>query len=336
MGEPVKPVAVLAMAAHLPRRLFPPPLTDRLHAVVDVDFDHVLTDFTTTDSVLADAEVLITGWGCPMIDEPVLAAAPRLRAVVHAAGTVKGHVGAAVFDRKIAVSSAASANAVPVAEYTIAMILLANKGIGAMARRYRAERRPLDLVVDYPDTGNLGRTVGIVGASRVGRRVLRLLAPFDLPVLLADPFLTPAEAARLGAEHVELDELFARSDVVSVHAPALPETRGLVGARLLASMANGTTLINTSRGCLVDHDALVRELRTGRISAVLDVTQPDVPPADSPLWELPNVLLTPHAAGALGNELGRLGACVVDELARFTAGEPLRHAIDPVRLAAMA
>lgn len=336
MGEPLRPKAVLAMTDHLPRRLFPPPLADRLHAVVDVDLDHVFTDFATTDSVLADAEVLITGWGCPMIDEPVLAAAPRLRAVVHAAGTVKGHVGAAVFDRHIAVSSAVSANAVPVAEYTIAMILLANKDVLAMSRRYRAERRRLDLVVDYPDTGNLGRTVGIVGASRVGRRVLRLLAPFDLPVLLTDPFVTAAEAARLGAERVELDELFARSDVVSVHAPALPETRGMIGARQLAALANGATLINTSRGSLVDQEALVRELRTGRISAVLDVTDPEVPQPDSPLWELPNVLLTPHVAGALGNELGRLGACVVDELARFAAGEPLRHAVDPVRLASLA
>ena len=160
MADPVRPVAVLAMTGHLPRRLFPPPLTDRLHAVVDVDFDHVRTDFATVDSVLADADVLITGWGCPMIDESVLAAAPRLRAVVHAAGTVKGHVGAAVFDRNIVVSSAASANALPVAEYTIAMILLANKDVLAMARRYRAERRQLDLVVDYPETGNCRRGDG--------------------------------------------------------------------------------------------------------------------------------------------------------------------------------
>ncbi len=336
MSEPVRPVAVLAMTEHLPRRLFPPPLTDRLHAVADVDFDHVLTDFTTVDSVLAEADVLITGWGCPVVDESVLSAAPRLRAVLHAAGSVRGHVGAAVFDRGIAVSSAASANAVPVAEYTIAMILLANKDVLAMSRRYRAERRSLDLVVDYPETGNLGRTVGIVGASRVGRRVLALLAPFDLPVLLADPFITPSEASRLGAERVEPDELFARSDVVSVHAPALPETRGLVTARLLAAMPNGATLINTSRGSLVEHDALVRELRTGRISAVLDVTEPDVPPAGSPLWDMPNVLLTPHAAGALGNELGRLGACVVDELTRFADGMPMRHTIDPVLLASLA
>lgn len=340
MVEPLteRPIAVLAMAPHLPRRLFPAPLDQSLHAVANIDLDVVLTEFgtPTTRELLAGADVLITGWGCPLIDDAVLAAAPRLRAIVHAAGTVKGHVSEGVFATGIPVSSAASANAVPVAEYTLAMILLANKAVLPMSRRYRAERTKLDVVVDYPDVGNLGKTVGIVAASTVGRAVLRLLAPFDLPVLLADPFVTSAEAAALGAEHVELPELFARSDVVSLHAPALPETRGLVTARLLASMPNGATLINTAHGSLVDTEALVAEVLTGRISAVLDMTEPEVPPAESPLWELPNVLLTPQAAGAVGNELPRLGGCVVDELARIATGQPMRYAIDPLRLASMA
>jgi phosphoglycerate dehydrogenase-like enzyme len=341
VGEPVtstRPVAVLAMAAHLPARLFPPPVAGLLHDAVDVDTTSVLTEFTSVAAraTLADAEVLVTGWGCPPIDADVLAAAPRLRAVVHAAGSVKGHVGQVVFDRGIVVSSAANANALPVAEYTLAMILLANKDVLAMARRYRERRDRLDLVVDYPDTGNLGATVGIVGASVIGRRVLALLAPFDLRLLLADPYVSDAEAVELGAEHVELTELCTRSDVVSVHAPSLPETRGMISAALLAALPDGATLINTSRGALVDQDALVAELATGRISAVLDVTEPEVPPADSPLWDLPTVLLTPHAAGALGTELARLGACAADEVARFATGRPLRCAVDPARLALLA
>ena len=198
-----------------------------------------------------------------------------------------------------------------------------------MAQRYRAERRPLDLVDDYPATGNFGRTVGIVGASRVGRRVLRLLTSFDLHLLLADPDVTDADAAELGAERVDLPVLFQRSNVISLHAA---ETRGLVTAELLAAMPDGSTLINTSGGALIDHDALLRHLRTGRISAVLDVTEPDLPAADSPLWDLPNVLLTPHAAGALGTELARLGECAVDEVARLAAGEPLAFAVDSASL----
>lgn len=340
MGEPLnrRPVAVLAMAPHLPRLLFPTPLDASLHAIAHIDLDTVLTDFTATidRQLLAGAQILVSGTGGPVVNEAVLADAPALRAIVHATGSVQGHVTDAVFAAGIQVSSAAAANAVPVAEYTIAMILLANKDVLAMSRRYRAERTALDLIRDYPDTGNLGRTVGVVGASTVGRAVLRRLMSFDLPVLLADPFVTPAEAADLGAEHVELAELCARSDVITLHAPALPETRGLIDAKLLAGLPNGATLINTAAGTLVDPAALVAELRTGRISAVLDVTEPDVPPPDSPLWELPNVLLTPRAAGAVGNELARLGGCVVDELARFAAGQPMRYAVDPVRLASTA
>jgi phosphoglycerate dehydrogenase-like enzyme len=317
MGERVdRPTVVLAMAPHLPARLFPPPVAERLRAVADVLGE--ITEFGSADaqSLLANADVLVTGRGAPPVDATVLAGAPRLRAVIHAGGSVADN--AAALDRGIVVSTANCADALPVAEYTLAMILLANKDVRAMAQRYRAERRPLDLVDDYPATGNFGRTVGIVGASRVGRRVLRLLSSFDLHLLLADPDVTDADAAELGAERVDLPVLFQRSNVISLHAP---ETRGLVGAELLAAMPDGATLINTSGGALIDHDALLRHLRTGRISAVLDVTEPDLPAADSPLWDLPNVLLTPHAAGALGTELARLGEYAVDEIARLAARE---------------
>jgi phosphoglycerate dehydrogenase-like enzyme len=329
MGEQVdRPAVVLAMAPHLPARLFAPRVAERLHAVADVLGE--ITEFGSADaqSLLAKADVLVTGWGAPPVDAAVLAATPRLRAVIHAGGSVA----AAVVDRGIVVSSATYADALPVAEYTLAMILLANKDIMAMAQRYRAERRPLDLIDDYPATGNFGRTVGIVGASRVGRRVLRLLTSFDLHLLLADPDVTDADAAELGAERVDLPVLFQRSNVISLHAP---ETPGLVSAELLAAMPDGATLINTSGGTLIDHDALLRHLRTGRISAVLDVTEPDLPAADSPLWDLPNVLLTPHAAGALGTELARLGECAVDEVARLAAGEPLAFAVDSARPASL-
>jgi phosphoglycerate dehydrogenase-like enzyme len=322
MGEQVdRPAVLLAMAPHLPARLFAPPVAERLRAVADVLGE--ITEFgsAAARSLLAQAEVLITGWGVPPLDDAVLAGTPRLRAVIHAGGSVTEH---AVLGRGIVVSSANRANTLPIAEYALAMILLANKDVRAMAQRYRAERRPLDVVDDYPAAGNFGRTVGIVGASRVGRRVLRLLSSFDLRLLLADPDVTEADAAELGAERVDLPALFERSNVISLHAP---ETRGLVSAELLAAMPDGATLINTSGGAMIDHDALLRHLRTGRISAVLDVTEPDLPAADSPLWDLPNVLLTPHAAGALGTELARLGECAVDEVARLAAGEPLAFAV---------
>ncbi|HEX4222210.1 MAG TPA: hydroxyacid dehydrogenase [Pseudonocardiaceae bacterium] len=322
---------VLAMAEHLPPLLFGPAERDAL----GLDFDAVLTEFDSAraKAALAEAEVLITGWECPPID---VADVPKLRAVVHAAGSVRGHVGPEVFARGIMVSSAAWANALPVAEYTVAMILLAGKDTFAIARRYRETRTRIDLVTDYPNIGNFGRTVGIVGASLVGRGVLRLLAPFDLELLVNDPYLSTTDAEELGAELVGLDELFRRSQVLSIHAPALPETRGMVDSARLALLPDGATLINTARGSLVDQDALENELRTGRISAVLDVTEPEVLSTGSALWDLPNLVITPHLAGSVGTELRRMGASAVAEVLRVVAGQPLRHEVRAAALATLA
>jgi phosphoglycerate dehydrogenase-like enzyme len=321
---------VLAMPASLPGRLFRGESAKRLRALVGDDWGPPLTGFTSDTELerLGRARVLLTGWGSPVIDANALAHAPRLQAVVHAAGTVKSHVTPAVFARSVQVSSAADANAVPVAEYTLAMILLANKAVPTLAREYRARPEAIDLIAEYPDIGNHGKTVGLVGASRIGRRVAELLRPFDVEVLVSDPYLDDVGAASLGVRRVELDDLFPACDIVSLHAPAIEETKGMVGARRLAAMRTGATLINTARGSLVDQDALIAELLQGRISAVLDVTEPEITPADSPLWDLPNVVLTPHVAGSLGNELARLGSQALDEVLRVIAGEPLRHAVD--------
>ncbi|GAA3800655.1 hydroxyacid dehydrogenase [Sphaerisporangium flaviroseum] len=323
-------VVELAMYPELPGRLFAPAVATRLRTAARVDLASPLTEFRSPEARerLRRATILLTCWGSPPLDEQALADAPRLRAVVHAAGTVKGHLPPAVFARGIQVSSAAAANAVPVAEYTLAMILLANKAVPALAREYHARREDLALLRRGHDVGNHGRVVGVIGASRIGRRVLELLRPFDLEPLLADPHVDAGTAASLGARLVGLDQIFALSDVVSVHAPATPRTRGMVTAGRLAAMRDGATLINTARGSLVDQDALIAELVTGRLSAVLDVTEPEVPPADSPLWELPNVVLTPHLAGSLGNEVARLGAAAADEVLRLAAGEPLLHRVD--------
>lgn len=320
---PRRPLTTLAMAPRLPRQLFAPDVLARLRAAADVDPDHVLSDY----GALGDAEVLLTSWGAPPVDAAALANAPRLKAIVHAAGSVKRIVGADCWRRGIVVSSAAGANAVPVAEYTLAMVLLAGKRVLTAAHDYhrRGGRPPI-----REPTGNYGRTVGIVGASRVGRRVVELLRPFDLEVVVSDPLLDDPDS--LGVRRVELDELCAASDVVSLHAPAVPATRHMIGRRQLGLMRDGATLINTARGALVDHAALLAELAVGRISAVLDVTEPEPLPVDSPFFDLPNVLVTPHVAGAQGLEVQRLGASAVAELERYARGLPFEHPVTPAQL----
>lgn len=302
---------------------------ERIEARCTVRDREPLADLSAPEAraTLAEAEILLTSWGAPRLDADVLAAAPNLCLVAHAAGTVKDLIDESFWERGILLSSAAAANAVPVAEFTLAAILFANKGVLRLRDHYRDHRRWTLWTDVVPGLGNYRRTVGLVGASRIGRRVIELLRPHDLRVLVHDPYLTDDDAAVLGVETAELDPLLAASDVVSLHAPSLPETHHLLDARRLALLRDGATLINTARGALVDLDALTAELVGGRIDAVIDVTEPEVLPADSPLYELPNVLLTPHIAGSQGTETQRMATLAIDEIERFLDGEPLLHGV---------
>ncbi|MGY3060690.1 phosphoglycerate dehydrogenase-like enzyme [Streptomyces sp. TE3672] len=335
---PNRPRAAVAMKPGAATALLDARSVAALDEVCDLADLPALDDFTTdrARAVLADVEILVTGWGCPPLDAAALAAAPRLRAVVHTAGSVRGHITEQCWDRGIEVSSAAAANALPVAEYTVAMILLSGKRVLERAREYRAERRRDNWLATPATVGNHGRTVGILSASLIGRRVIELLRPYDLPVLLHDPYVTDAEAAALGVRPVGLAELFAQSDVVSVHTPLLPSTRGLVDRELLTSMRPDAVLINTARGAVVDQEALTDVLRQDRIRAILDVTDPDPLPAAHPLWDCDNALITPHLAGSQGNEWQRLVGLAVGEIGRWAAGDGFAHSVRRERLAFLA
>nr|WP_308376929.1 hydroxyacid dehydrogenase [Streptomyces sp. ISL-99] len=315
--------ALIAMRPDVARLALPDDVRARLASVCDVP-DLVADDFGRPEArkALSRADVLISGWGCPRVGASVLADAPRLRAVMHAAGSVKQVLAPAVWERGLTVSSAASANAGPVADYTVAAIHLSAKRAFRTAGEYRAGR-PQDLTVS-PATGFLGRTVGVVGASKTGRPVLERLAGTGVRLLVHDPYPDAARAAAaLGAEPVDPDALLTASDIVSLHAPLLPGTRHLIDARALGLLRDGAVLINTARGGLVDTDALAAHCADGRIDAVLDVTEPEPLPPGHVLLGLPNVLVTPHIAGAMGTEVRLLGEFAVAEAERFLRGEPL-------------
>lgn len=331
-----RPEVALAMASESLRdSLLPAPIMDRLTAVADVNTT-VLTDFTSEEAchVLATADALITGWGAPRVTPEVLASAPQLQVVAHAAGSIRSVFDPRCYEHGLVVTTAAQANAWPVAQWSLAMILLAGKRALPRSRTF-ATSRTHGTHLGLP-VGNALRTVGIIGASRIGRLVLDLLAAHDFNVVLADPTLTADQARKLGAELVDLDELMATADTISLHAPILESTKGMITAELLASMKDGATFINSARGILVDHDALRAEAATGRIDLILDVTWPEPLDADDPLWDLPNVWITPHLAGAQGTELAWLGESAVAEIEALASGTPYRHAVDAATYAQMA
>jgi phosphoglycerate dehydrogenase-like enzyme len=289
-------------------------------------------DFSGPQSAhdLKDVEVLLTSWGSPQLTAQHLDRLPRLQAVFHCAGGVRPLVTEDFWDRGIVITSAADANAMPVAEFTFSSIVLAGKRAQYFARTAGDSAGQASGLVDRASLGNHHGAIGIIGFSRIGRRVVHMLAQLTgTTVLVSDPYARRADVEALGAKLVPLEELLPKVRVLSIHAPELPETRHMIGARELAALPTGATVVNTARGSLIDHDALLAECRAGRLDAVLDVTDPEPLPPDSPLLSLPNVSITPHIAGSLGAESGLLVDSALDELENYTSGRPLRFRLLP-------
>lgn len=308
---------------------FQEPQLRRLRGLVELE-EPIVTDDLDAAHVrrrLREVEVLVTSWGCPRLTTARLADAPRLRAIFHCAGTVRTFITEEVWRRGILVTNAADENAIPVAEFTLAAIIFAGKKAPFLAADARAHREDWSYAARRGELSNRGRTIGVVGFSRVGRRVVERLRSLEVTVLVADPYADAAEVSAAGARLVPLPELLPRCDVLTLHVPALPSTRHLIGAPELALLQDGTTVINTARGAVLDTRALERECAGGRLDAILDVSDPEPLPATSPLYDLPNVMITPHIAGSLGSETRRMSESALDELERYLSGRPPRAAV---------
>lgn len=309
------------MQSGLAGELFTSAMLDDLRTVVTLDETVVSELDDRGRSAVRDAEIVIGGWGAPRISP---ADAPKLRSVVYLGGVAATCLeDVAEWSRRgLAAANARSINARPVAEYALAMILLDGKDAFAAGR---AARHAAPAGSPPAHFGNFRRTVGIVGLSQTARALIELLRPFELDVSVYSPELTPTMADALGVEMRTLEDVMAHSDIVSLHQPLTAATRGQIDRRLLSLMRDGTTLLNTARGAVVDQDALVERLRDGGIRAILDVTDPEPLPEDHALRSLPNVVLTPHIAGSLGTELHRMGQNAIEEVRRFIEGVPFRH-----------
>lgn len=312
--------------------IYPPFIRSQIEELVEMNpLNQTLDSIRSNPSLLEQADVIFSGWGGVKMDEMFLEAAPRLKAVFYGAGSVKPIVTDAFWERNIAITSSYAANAVPVAEYALSQILFALKGGWQFARLMKETGGYPQSRNDIFDeiAGGYGSCVGIVSLGMIGRRVCELLSAFDVNIIVYDPFVSREEAAKLNVVLCSLDELFRKADVVSLHAPFLKETEGMITGKHFASMKKWASFINTSRGAIVRESEIIEVLRQRPdLQAVLDVTYPEPPETGSPLFELPNVTLTPHIAGAqtLG-ERARLGSYMVEELKRFVNGKPLKWQI---------
>jgi phosphoglycerate dehydrogenase-like enzyme len=278
-------------------------------------------------TLLPPADACLTSWGVAQLDTEVIAAAPRLQAMAHMGSSVKRFVSEALWAQNVHVTTAGPALAEDVAITALGLMIVGLKHIWPLGQHIRAggwRESPA-----WPSREIRHKVVGIVGGSHVGRHLIRLLEPFEVHVLLFDPFVTTEQAVEIGAEKVpDLELLLSRADIVSLHAPAKPDTRHMLNAGRLALMKDTALLSNTARGELIDEVALIAELERGRFFAFLDVTDPEPPLPDSPLRRLDNVVVLPHLAGCI-EDCTHMGSMAVEELRRFFAGEPPLYQVTP-------
>lgn len=318
-------------------RVFTEKVFSRLNSQFDVTQLANGKDRNCTSEEVAEAipgfAALITGWGTPRLSPEVFERADSLRIISHSAGSVKRMLLECAYDyvipRGICVFSANRAIAYNVAEHTIGLMIVACRRIFDHALMLRSAQDGWPDRMLRPNAQYLsGSTVGIVSASEVGRKVIKLLKPFDTKTLVFDPYLTEEEAVVLGVKKVELMDIFSQSDIVSVHTPLLPETKSMINHTHFRALKDGAVFINTSRGDVLDEQALISEIKTGRIVAALDVAKVEPLPKDSPLLVLENVIVTPHLAGSGHYGYAQIGEGAVRALEDFFAGRPVEGAIN--------
>ena len=348
------PTILVTLDPSLYQELFTPQADQALRQLGHVVYREKEARITSAELIkcIAGCDVVITGWGLPAFTDEVLAAADRLRMIAHSGGSIKRRLPPPVFERNIVVTHAAPAIAPAVAEMALLLTLL------LLRRAYLADQmlksgrpwqsaRSLELGQQpgAPPMSQqamrlgyelVGLRVGVIGAGYTGRSFIELLVALNAEIWVYDPYLDQQWAAEMGVRQVSLDDLLANCPVVSLQAPVTEETYHMIGARELGLLMDGAALVNTARAPLVDPDALLAELKTGRIQVALDVFHQEPLPEDSPFRRLENVVLTPHIAGATVQGRHRQGQLIVDEIARFLAGEPLHYQVTGGMLATMA
>lgn len=309
-----------------------------LQKLTDIEKKVYIKEEVLRDPALfSDIAFIFSTWGMPEFTEnEIKLCFPSLKCVFYGAGTVQSFA-RPFLNCGVKVFSAWAANAVPVAEFTVAQIILANKGYFLTNRLYHAEGRKSAGAAFKKCNGNYGETVGIIGAGMIGKLVIGILKQYNLKVIVFDPFLSDEKADELGVEKCELGELFARAFVVSNHLANNEQTKGMLHYDHFCRMRENAVFINTGRGAQVVEDDLVRALaERPDLTALLDVTYPEPPVENHPFYTLPNCLLTPHIAGSAGDEVARMGEYMLTDCQAYLSGELCHYEVTEKMLETMA
>ncbi len=309
-------------------RVMRPEDQEKLKAEFEVTFNRSdkMPDTKAIARRIADYDILMGGWGTPPLTAEVFERAKRLKMYAHLAGSVKHILSPEVvrdylIPRQIVTFSANEAIGYNVAEAAIGLMIMIGRHWIPFINDYRQTGRWRSDVAPWNGQFLLGSTVGIIGASKVGRYVIKLLGNWDVKIVCYDPYLTPEEAKKLGVRKVSLETLFKISDYISIHTPTTPETHRMITAKHFKLMKDGATIINTARPWVLDPEALYEEAKTGRIYVGLDVTEPEPLPPDSPLRFLDNVYITPHIAGAGYYGYFKIGEHALKAMRQLVAGK---------------
>ncbi len=280
-------------------------------------------------------DFLIVSWGSPRIDEEILGACPTLSGVIHAGGTLRPLISDEFIKKNIPISNSKIVDSKNVAYTTLGLTIAACKGAFFLPEDLKNGlwKENYHKVKDF-----CGIKIGVIGAGVAGGYFLELLRPFDVERLVYDPTLTAEQIRdRFDARKCELSELMSESDVISLHAPVLPSTTGMINRENLKLIQDGAIFINTARGALINEEDFIEECKKERFTAILDVTNAGEPPSeDYILRKLPNVVMLPHIAGVTNNGVKFIGKHVCEEAERFFAGDAMKCAVDLSKLSEMA
>jgi len=311
----------IALTKQMASSILDQDVLDLLSSFAEVNSVDQLPDEITPDvlkAMVKDADACITCWGTPGFTDEILEASPKLKLIAHAAGSIKHMIPASFWGTGRRITSNAAIIAEDVSHTVLTFMMIHSRGIWQFGKSTREGNWNGGEAGLFATRRLEGLTVGIVGASHVGKSLIKLLKPFGCKLNLYDPVVPAIEAAALGVNQMELNELIVSSDVLTLHAPAIESCRHLINKDNLKLLKDGALFINTARGMVVDEAALIEELKTGRFFACIDVTDPEPPRVDHPFRTMDNVILVPHIAGGHTVDIRKsLGQCAAMEIYNY-------------------